>query len=432
MKKHKVNIITLGCSKNTVDSEHLAAQLKAGKTEVVFDSNKSDSDTIVINTCGFIKDAKEESIDIILKYARAKEDKQIENLYVIGCLSERYRDELIGEIKEVDQYFGVNDIGKILKTLNTKFKDELVGERELSTLKHYAYLKISEGCDRTCSFCAIPLIRGKHKSIPMEILLDEARRLADKGVKELILIAQDLTYYGIDLYEKQMLVELLKELIKIEKLKWIRLHYLYPAMFPDELIELIAYEDKICNYIDIPIQHNSDKVLKNMRRAHNSQSTSELINKIRKSNPKLVLRTTLLVGYPGEGKNEFTELKEFVQNTKFDRLGVFTYSEEEGTHGAANHEDVINEQVKTARVEEIMAIQERVSFELNQKRIGKTMEVLIDQKEGEYYVARSEYDSPEVDNEILISTKTNKLKIGEFYKVKIESSREYDLFASIL
>lgn len=431
LKKHKVNIITLGCSKNTVDSEHLAAQLKAGKTEVLFDSNNTDVDTIVINTCGFIKDAKEESIDTILKYARAKEEKKIENLYVIGCLSERYKNELKNEIKEVDQYFGVNDLTKILITLNTKYKNELVGERALSTPKHYAYLKISEGCDRTCSFCAIPLIRGKHKSIHMETLLDEARKLADKGVKELILIAQDLTYYGMDLYKKQMLTELLKDLVKIENLKWIRLHYLYPAMLPDELIELIAKEDKICNYLDIPVQHISDNVLKKMRRVHNPQSTVELIEKIRKSNQNLVLRTTLLVGYPGENEKDFTELKEFVKNTKFDRLGVFTYSEEEGTFGASNHKDDVKESVKTKRAEEIMALQEQISFELNQKRIGKTMEVVVDRKEGDYYIARSEYDSPEVDNEILISAKTNKLKIGEFYLVKIESSREYDLFANL-
>ncbi len=432
MKKQKVNIITLGCSKNTVDSEHLAAQLRAGKTEVVFDSDTTDAQTIVINTCGFIKDAKDESIDAILRFARAKDDKEIENLYVIGCLSERYKTELQDEIKEVDQYFGVNDLDKILKTLNTKYKDELVGERELSTPKHYAYLKISEGCNRTCSFCAIPLIRGKHKSIPMETLLDEARKLANKGVKELILIAQDLTYYGLDIYKRQALTELLKELVKIEKLKWIRLHYSYPAMFPDELIELIAQEDKICNYLDIPVQHISDKVLKNMRRAHNPQSTVELIEKIRESNPNLVLRTTLLVGYPGEGKKEFEELKEFVQKTKFDRLGVFTYSEEEGTFGAANHKDTIKEKEKTRRAEEIMSIQEQISFNLNQKRIGKTIEVIVDRKEGDYYVARSEYDSPEVDNEVLISVEDNKLEIGEFYKVKIESSHEYDLFAKLI
>lgn len=432
MKKHKVNIITLGCSKNTVDSEHLAAQLKAGKTEVVFDENGADADTIVINTCGFIKDAKEESIDTILKYARAKEDKQIDNLYVIGCLSERYKSELQNEIKEVDQYFGVNDMGKILKTLNTKFKNELLGERELSTPKHYAYLKISEGCDRTCSFCAIPLIRGKHKSIAMETLLAEANSLADKGVKELILIAQDLTYYGIDIYKKQMLVDLLKELVKIEKLKWIRLHYSYPAMFPDELVELIAKEDKICNYLDIPVQHISDNVLKNMRRAHNKQSTCELISKIRKLNPGLVLRTTLLVGYPGETEKDFEELKQFVQNTQFDRLGIFTYSEEEGTFGAANHKDDVKEIVKNQRAEEIMALQEQISFNLNQKRIGKVIEVIVDRIEDGFYVARSEYDSPEVDNEVLIPIEGKELKIGGFYKVEIESSREYDLFAKLI
>ncbi|MEN8118910.1 MAG: 30S ribosomal protein S12 methylthiotransferase RimO [Bacteroidota bacterium] len=432
MKKHKVNIITLGCSKNTVDSEHLAAQLKAGKTEVLFDSNSTDADTIVINTCGFIKDAKEESIDTILKYARAKEDDLIKSLYVMGCLSERYRVELKNEIKEVDQYFGVNDLSKILKTLNTKYKDELVGERELSTPKHYAYLKISEGCDRTCSFCAIPLIRGKHKSIPMEILIDEAKKLADKGVKELILIAQDLTYYGIDIYNKQMLTELLKELVKIEKLKWIRLHYSYPAMFPDELIELISNEEKICNYLDIPVQHVSDSVLKKMRRAHNKQSTIELIEKIRRSNPNIVLRTTLLVGYPGESERDYAELTEFVKKTKFDRLGIFTYSEEEGTFGAANHKDDVEENEKTRRAEEIMVLQEQISLQLNQKRIGKTMEVLVDRLEDNYYVARSEYDSPEVDNEILIPIENNQLEIGEFYKVKIESSREYDLFASLI
>ncbi len=432
MKKNKVNIITLGCSKNTVDSEHLAAQLRAGKTEVLFDADDTvGANTIIINTCGFIKDAKEESIDTILKFARLKEEKQIDNLYVIGCLSERYKKDLEKEISEVDQYFGVNDVNKILKTLNTKFKNELIGERELSTPKHYAYLKISEGCDRTCSFCAIPLIRGKHKSIPMEQLLEEAENLAKKGVKELILIAQDLTYYGVDLYKKQMLPELLKKLVKIEGLKWVRLHYSYPALFPDELIELIAKEPKICNYLDIPVQHVSNSVLKRMRRAHDKESTLQLFAKIKKANPDLVLRTTLLVGYPGETEQDFEELKEFVQNTKFDRLGIFTYSEEEGTFGAANHKDDVAEKTKTERAEEIMRLQEQISFELNQKRIGKSMEVLIDRKEDDYYVARSEYDSPEVDNEILIFT-DDKLTIGDFYKVKITDAREYDLFAEIV
>ncbi len=432
MKTHKVNIITLGCSKNTVDSEHLAAQLRAGKTEVLFDApDNAGADTIIINTCGFIKDAKEESIDTILKFAHLKEAKEIDNLYVIGCLSERYKKDLEQEITEVDQYFGVNDVTKILKTLNTKFKDELIGERELSTPKHYAYLKISEGCDRTCSFCAIPLIRGKLKSLPMEILIEEAKNLAKKGVKELILIAQDLTYYGLDLYKKQMLPDLLKELVKIESIKWIRLHYSYPALFPDKLIDLIAREKKICNYLDIPVQHVSNSVLKRMRRAHDKESTLQLFEKIKRINPKLVLRTTLLVGYPGETQQDFEELKAFVRSTKFDRLGIFTYSEEEGTYGAANHKDDVPEKVKNERAEEIMRIQEQISFELNQRRIGKTMEVVIDRKEDDYYVARSEYDSPEVDNEILIFT-DKKLNIGNFYSVKITDAKEYDLFGALI
>ncbi len=432
MKTHKVNIITLGCSKNTVDSEHLAAQLRAGKTEVLFDApDNAGADTIIINTCGFIKDAKEESIDTILKFAHLKEAKEIDNLYVIGCLSERYKKDLEQEITEVDQYFGVNDVTKILKTLNTKFKDELIGERELSTPKHYAYLKISEGCDRTCSFCAIPLIRGKLKSLPMEILIEEAKSLAKKGVKELILIAQDLTYYGLDLYKKQMLPDLLKELVKIESIKWIRLHYSYPALFPDKLIDLIAREKKICNYLDIPVQHVSNSVLKRMRRAHDKESTLQLFEKIKRINPKLVLRTTLLVGYPGETQQDFEELKAFVRSTKFDRLGIFTYSEEEGTYGAANHKDDVPEKVKNERAEEIMRIQEQISFELNQRRIGKTMEVVIDRKEDDYYVARSEYDSPEVDNEILIFT-DKKLNIGDFYSVKITDAKEYDLFGALI
>ncbi len=432
MKTHKVNIITLGCSKNTVDSEHLAAQLRAGKTEVLFDApDNAGADTIIINTCGFIKDAKEESIDTILKFAHLKEAKEIDNLYVIGCLSERYKKDLEQEITEVDQYFGVNDVTKILKTLNTKFKDELIGERELSTPKHYAYLKISEGCDRTCSFCAIPLIRGKLKSLPMEILIEEAKNLAKKGVKELILIAQDLTYYGLDLYKKQMLPDLLKELVKIESIKWIRLHYSYPALFPDKLIDLIAREKKICNYLDIPVQHVSNSVLKRMRRAHDKESTLQLFEKIKRINPKLVLRTTLLVGYPGETQQDFEELKAFVRSTKFDRLGIFTYSEEEGTYGAANHKDDVPEKVKNERAEEIMRIQEQISFELNQRRIGKTMEVVIDRKEDDYYVARSEYDSPEVDNEILIFT-DKKLNIGDFYSVKITDAKEYDLFGALI
>ncbi|MBN1252694.1 MAG: 30S ribosomal protein S12 methylthiotransferase RimO [Bacteroidales bacterium] len=432
MKNHKVNIITLGCSKNTVDSEHLAAQLKANNIEISFDNFSNNADTVIINTCGFIKDAKEESIDTILEFVDAKNKGKIENLYVIGCLSERYKKDLKKEIKEVDKFFGVNDLNKILKSLNTKFKKELIGEREISTPKHYAYLKISEGCDRTCSFCAIPLIRGKHKSVPIEILVDEAKKLSEKGVKELILIAQDLTYYGIDLYKKQMLTELLKELVKIEKIKWIRLHYSYPAMFPDELIEIIARENKICNYIDIPVQHINDNVLKKMRRAHSKKSTIEIIQKLRTSNPKISIRTTLMVGHPGENNAEFEELKEFVKTTKFDRLGIFTYSEEEDTFGASNYEDTINEEIKTQRAEEIMSIQERISLDLNTKKIGEIFEVIIDSEEEDFYSARSEYDSPEVDNEILIFKEGKKLEIGKFYKVKIISSEEFILFADLI
>jgi len=432
MKNHKINIITLGCSKNTVDSEHLAAQLKINNTEIVFNDFSKNANTVIINTCGFIKDAKEESIETILDFAKAKNNGEIDSLYVIGCLSERYKKDLEKEIKEVDEFFGVNDLNKILKTLNTKYKNELIGEREISTPKHYAYLKISEGCDRTCSFCAIPLIRGKHKSVPIEILVDETKKLAEKGVKELILIAQDLTYYGMDLNKKQMLPELLKELIKIEKIKWIRLHYSYPAMFPDKLIEIIAKKEKICKYIDIPVQHINDNVLSKMRRAHTKKSTLEIISKLRKANPDIALRTTLMVGHPGEGEKEYQELIEFVKKTKFDRLGIFTYSEEEDTYGAENFKDEIAEEIKNKRAEEIMLIQEQISLELNQHKIGKIYEVIIDREEGDYYIARSEFDSPEVDNEILISKDDSKLNIGEFYKVKIINSEEFELFADVI
>ena len=432
MKKHKVNIITLGCSKNTVDSEHLATQLKANNIEIEFDNFSTNANTVIINTCGFIKDAKEESIDTILDFANAKTNGEIENLYVIGCLSERYEKQLEKEITEVNKYFGVSDLNKILETLNKKYKKELIGEREISTPCHYAYLKISEGCDRTCSFCAIPLIRGKHKSIPMKILIDEAKNLTNKGVKELILIAQDLTYYGIDLYKKIMLPELLKELINIKELKWIRLHYSYPTLFSDELIKIIVQERKICNYIDMPVQHISDNVLNKMRRAHSKKNTLEIINKLRKSNPNIALRTTLMVGHPGEDEKEFQELVKFVKETKFDRLGVFTYSEEEDTFGAKKFEDNIPIETKNKRAEEIMIIQEQISFELNQQKIGKIYEVIIDREEDGYYIARSEFDSPEVDNEILISNTNKDIIIGEFYNVKIINSKEFELFAKVI
>lgn len=432
MKKHKINIVTMGCSKNVVDSEQLATQLKGSKLEVVFDSNEMDARTIVINTCGFIKDAKEESVDTILSYAKARQNGKIDNLYVIGCLSERYKDDLKHEIPEVDQFFGVNDLQAIVKNLNVDYKEELLGERLTSTPKHFAYLKISEGCDRGCAFCAIPLIRGKHQSVPFEQLIKQAQNMAEKGVKEIMLIAQDLSSYGLDLYKKNRLAELLKELAKIEKIKWIRLHYAYPTGFPEEVIELMASEPKICNYLDIPLQHINDNVLKLMRRGQNRKTTISLIEKLRQKNPNITIRTTLLVGHPGEGEEEFNELKEFVEQAKFDRLGVFTYSEEEGTYGASNLEDITPEEVKSERADQIMGIQQNISLSLNQRKVGKNMQVIIDRQEGDFFVGRSEFDSPEVDNEILISKNNNALIVGEFYNVKIEEAKEYDLYAKLI
>jgi ribosomal protein S12 methylthiotransferase len=432
MKKHKINIVTMGCSKNVVDSEQLATQLKGSKLEVVFDSNEMNARTVVINTCGFIKDAKEESIDTILSYAKARQKGKIDNLYVIGCLSERYKGDLQGEIPEVDEFFGVNDLQAIVKNLKVDYKEELLGERLTSTPKHFAYLKISEGCNRGCAFCAIPLIRGKHQSVPFERLVKQAKNMAENGVKEIMLIAQDLSSYGIDLYKKNRLAELLKELAKIEKIKWIRLHYAYPTGFPEEVIELMAIEPKICNYLDIPLQHINSKVLKLMRRGQNRNSTISLIEKLRQKNPNITIRTTLLVGHPGEGNEEFNELKEFVEQSKFDRLGVFTYSEEEGTYGASNLEDTTPEEVKQERADEIMAVQQGISFALNQKKIGQKMPIIIDRIEGDFYVGRSEFDSPEVDNEILVLNVNGELKIGELYDVEIEDAKEYDLYARLI
>ncbi len=432
MKKHKINIITLGCSKNLVDSEQLATQLKGGNVEVEFDSNDSNARSIVINTCGFIKDSKEESIETILSYAQARSLGKIDNLYVIGCLAERYKKDLQKEIPEVDQYFGVNDLQKIVKSLDVNYKEELLGERSISTPKHFAYLKISEGCDRTCSFCAIPLIRGKHQSVPMDLLVKQAKNLAEQGVKELILIAQDLVSYGLDLYKENKLAELLKQLAQIEKIGWIRLHYTYPAGFPDEVIELMANEEKICSYIDIPLQHINDKVLKLMRRGHNRKTTMKLISSLRERIPNISIRTTLLVGHPGEGQEEFEELKEFVKEVQFDRLGVFTYSEEEGTYGAKNLTDDVSEEIKAERSDEIMALQQEISLKLNQNKVGNEYKVLIDRIEGEFYIGRSEFDSPEVDNEILIPINGSKLPLGEFYQVKVESAQDYDLFGYVI
>ncbi len=427
----KINIITLGCSKNTVDSEHLAAQLAAMDYKIVFDSDRTDADVVVINTCGFIGDAKQESIDTILRAAQLKEQGKIDELFVVGCLSQRYADELRPELPEVDDFFGVNDWAGIVERLGAKYRTENETKRELSTPSHYAYLKISEGCNWMCGYCAIPLIRGRHKSVPMEALVAEAEALVEKGVREIMVIAQDTTYYGVDIYGERKIAELLERLCRIEKLEWIRLHYAYPTDFPDQLIEVMAREPKICRYLDIPFQHISDNQLLAMKRRHTKAEAVELVNKLRKAIPDIALRTTLLVGYPGESDEDFAELMEFVKTTKFDRLGVFPYSEEEGTYSATRLKDDVSEEVKQERVDRIMRLQERVSLENNAKRIGQTMRVIIDRKEGDFYIGRSEYDSPEVDQEIIIDSLGKRLYRGRFYDVVITDCEDYDLFASL-
>ena len=427
----KINIITLGCSKNTVDSEHLAAQLAAMDYKVVFDSDRTDADVVVINTCGFIGDAKQESIDTILRAAQLKDQGKIEELFVVGCLSQRYADELRPELPEVDDFFGVNDWAGIVERLGAKYRTENETKRELSTPSHYAYLKISEGCNWMCGYCAIPLIRGRHKSVPMEALVAEAEALVEKGVREIMVIAQDTTYYGVDIYGERKIAELLERLCRIDKLEWIRLHYAYPTDFPDQLIEVMAREPKICRYLDIPFQHISDNQLSAMKRRHTKVEAVELVNKLRMAIPDIALRTTLLVGYPGETEADFAELMEFVKTTKFDRLGVFPYSEEEGTYSATRLKDDVADEVKQERVDRIMRLQERVSLENNAKRIGQTMRVIIDRKEGDFYIGRSEYDSPEVDQEIIIDSLGKRLYRGRFYDVVITDCEDYDLFASL-
>ena len=428
----KINIITLGCSKNTVDSEHLAAQLTAMDYKIVFDSDRTDADVVVINTCGFIGDAKQESIDTILRAAQLKEEGKIEELFVVGCLSQRYADELRPELPEVDDFFGVNDWAGIVERLGAKYCAENETKRELSTPSHYAYLKISEGCNWMCGYCAIPLIRGRHKSVPMEALVAEAEALVEKGVREIMVIAQDTTYYGVDIYGERKIAELLERLCRIEKLEWIRLHYAYPTDFPDQLIEVMAREPKICRYLDIPFQHISDNQLAAMKRRHTKAEAVALVNKLRAAIPDIALRTTLLVGYPGESDADFAELMEFVKTTKFDRLGVFPYSEEEGTYSATRLKDDVSDEVKQERVDRIMRLQERVSLENNAKRIGQTMRVIIDRKEGDFYIGRSEYDSPEVDQEIIIDSGAKRLYRGRFYDVQITDCEDYDLFASLI
>ncbi len=427
----KINVITLGCSKNTVDSEHLMARLAAAGYEVLFDSDRTDAKVVVINTCGFIGDAKQESIDMILRAAAAKQAGKIERLFVVGCLSERYADELRAEIPEVDEYFGARTWDGIVRALGASEDPALATERRLTTPKHYAYLKISEGCNWKCGYCAIPLIRGGHVSVPMEELEEEARKLAAQGVRELMVIAQDTTYYGIDLYSRRMLAELLRRLCRIDGIEWIRLHYAYPAGFPDEVIDVMASEPKICKYLDIPFQHISDAQLASMHRRHTKAEAMELIGRLRGAIPDLALRTTLLVGYPGETEADFEELLAFVREVRFERLGVFPYSEEEGTWSAENLRDNVPEEVKQRRAERIMALQNEISLDNNRRRVGRTERVIIDSRQGDWYVGRTQYDSPEVDQEILIPASKRRLLRGHFYDVTVTSAADYDLYGEI-
>lgn len=427
----KINVITLGCSKNTVDSEHLMARLAAAGYEVLFDSDRTDAKIVVINTCGFIGDAKQESIDMILRAAAAKQAGKIERLFVVGCLSERYADELRAEIPEVDEYFGARTWDGIVRALGASEDPALATERRLTTPKHYAYLKISEGCNWKCGYCAIPLIRGGHVSVPMEELEEEARKLAAQGVRELMVIAQDTTYYGIDLYGRRMLAELLRRLCRIDGIEWIRLHYAYPAGFPDEVIDVMASEPKICKYLDIPFQHISDAQLASMHRRHTKAEAMELIGRLRGAIPDLALRTTLLVGYPGETEADFEELLAFVREVRFERLGVFPYSEEEGTWSAENLRDNVPEEVKQRRAERIMALQNEISLDNNRRRVGRTERVIIDSRQGDWYVGRTQYDSPEVDQEILIPASERRLLRGHFYDVTVTSAADYDLYGEI-
>lgn len=429
LKKNKVNVVTLGCSKNIFDSEVMMSQLKANKFEVEHESEQEDAEIVIINTCGFIDHAKQESIDTILSYAAAKDAGRVSKVYVTGCLSERYRDELSAEIPQVDAFFGTRELPRLLKTLNADYKKELIGERLITTPSHYAYFKIAEGCDRPCSFCAIPLMRGKHVSTPMEDLVHNAKQLAKQGVKELILIAQDLTYYGLDIYKKRNLAELLERLADVEGIEWIRLHYAFPSGFPLDVLKVMRENEKICNYIDIPLQHISDPLLKSMRRGTTKQKTIDLLQQFRNEVPNIAIRTSLIVGYPGETKDDFAQLEEWVAQTRFDRLGVFTYSHEENTH-AFHLKDDVSEKVKQERANQIMDLQSDISFQLNQERIGQTYKVLFDRVEGDYFVGRTEFDSPEVDNEVLLP-KSQFVRLGDFTSIKIVKAEHFDLFGEI-
>lgn len=429
LKKNKINVVTLGCSKNLYDSEVLMSQLKASGKDVTHEATNDEANIIVINTCGFINNAKAESVNTILEYVDKKEQGVVDKVFVTGCLSERYKPDLEAEIPNVDQYFGTTDLPLLLKALGADYRHELLGERLTTTPKNYAYLKIAEGCDRPCSFCAIPIMRGKHISQPIEKLVKEAEGLAKNGVKELILIAQDLTYYGLDLYKKRNLAELLENLTKVEGIEWIRLHYAFPTGFPMDALELMKREPKICNYIDIPLQHISDNILKSMRRGTTQAKTTKLLNDFRAAVPGMAIRTTLIVGYPGETEEDFQILKNWVQEMRFERLGCFTYSHEENTH-AYSLEDDVPQEVKQARANEIMEVQAQISWELNQEKIGNTYRCIIDRKEGNHFIGRTEFDSPDVDNEVLIDATKHYLKIGDFATITIDEATEFDLYGS--
>lgn len=425
LKKNKINVVTLGCSKNVYDSEVLMGQLRANDKEV---AHEEEGNVVVINTCGFIANAKEESVNTILDFVQKKEAGTVDKVFVTGCLSERYKPDLEKEIPNVDAYFGTSDLPQLLKALGADYKHELLGERLTTTPKNYAYLKIAEGCDRPCSFCAIPIMRGKHKSKPIEALVAEAAKLATNGVKELILIAQDLTYYGLDLYKKRNLAELLEALCSVEGIEWIRLHYAFPTGFPMDVLEVMRREPKICNYIDIPLQHIADPILKSMRRGTTKAKTTKLLKDFREAVPGMAIRTTLIVGYPGETEEDFETLKKWVMEMRFERLGCFTYSHEENTH-AFSLEDDVPETVKQNRANAIMEIQSQISWELNQEKIGNTYSCIIDRKEGNYFVGRTEFDSPDVDNEVLVDAGKHYLKIGDFTNLKIMEASDFDLYA---
>ncbi len=426
-KNNKINVVTLGCSKNIYDSEVLMGQLKASNKEVVHEDEKEEGHVVVINTCGFIGKAKEESVNTILHFARKKELGEIDKLFVTGCLSERYKDDLEKEIPDVDSYFGTHDLPNLLKALGADYKHELIGERLTTTPKHYAYLKIAEGCDRPCSFCAIPLMRGKHVSTPIRDLVTETEKLAAKGIKELILIAQDLTYYGLDIYKKRALADLLKELAKVEGIEWIRLHYAFPTGFPLDVLEVMKAEPKICNYLDIPLQHINTELLTSMKRGTTAEKTRKLLEEFRAKVPDMAIRTTFILGYPGETEAQFEELKQFVKDSRFDRMGCFAYSHEENT-GAYSLKDNVPEKVKQKRVAELMEIQSQISFELNQEKVGKVFRCIFDRKEGNFFIGRTEFDSPDVDNEVLVDAAKHFIQIGKFIDIRIFEANDFDLF----